>query len=269
MGTEFLARIGEVASAALTRAAAATDELTAARQSADAAHRGGRALRDADIARHLEHLRSSAGSPRARWRSTAMRFDRLQRFAARRAAAAARGADASRAPLGGAAARRRPGAAQHRAHAVGLARLLSLARRARAWSPPTRSKACARRAPPSRCRRRLSVDHAVALVGASRRARRSPALAARDACIVELLYGCGLRVGELVGLDVVASAAARPAGSTPPTPAPTCSARAASGAACRWARRRSQALAGVAGAARRRWRAPASRRSSSAAAARG
>ncbi|HJV97041.1 MAG TPA: tyrosine-type recombinase/integrase, partial [Albitalea sp.] len=32
-----------------------------------------------------------------------------------------------------------------------------------------------------------------------------PALAARDQCIVELLYGCGLRVGELVGLDLRAS----------------------------------------------------------------
>ncbi len=30
-------------------------------------------------------------------------------------------------------------------------------------------------------------------------------LQARDAAIVELLYGCGLRVGELVGLDVIAS----------------------------------------------------------------
>ena len=46
----------------------------------------------------------------------------------------------------------------------------------------------------------LSVDHAVALSefvseGAD------PALAARDHAIVELLYGCGLRVAELVGLD--------------------------------------------------------------------
>ena len=32
---------------------------------------------------------------------------------------------------------------------------------------------------------------------------------ARNAAIVELMYGCGLRVGELVGLDVVASDAAR------------------------------------------------------------
>jgi integrase/recombinase XerC len=33
-----------------------------------------------------------------------------------------------------------------------------------------------------------------------------PALAARDRCIVELLYGSGLRVAELVGLDLAASA---------------------------------------------------------------
>jgi integrase/recombinase XerC len=49
----------------------------------------------------------------------------------------------------------------------------------------------------------LSVDHAVALaehvVDSSKGA--DAALAARDHAIVELLYGCGLRVGELVGLD--------------------------------------------------------------------
>ena len=52
----------------------------------------------------------------------------------------------------------------------------------------------------------LSVDHAVALAE-HRPARGDPALNARDHCMVELLYGCGLRVGELVGLDVAASAA--------------------------------------------------------------
>jgi integrase/recombinase XerC len=36
-----------------------------------------------------------------------------------------------------------------------------------------------------------------------------PWLDARDAAIVELLYGCGLRVGELVGLDAVASTSSR------------------------------------------------------------
>jgi integrase/recombinase XerC len=54
----------------------------------------------------------------------------------------------------------------------------------------------------------LSVDHAVALVAHRGDDDGDDALAARDACIAELLYGCGLRVGELVGLDAVASASA-------------------------------------------------------------
>jgi integrase/recombinase XerC len=49
----------------------------------------------------------------------------------------------------------------------------------------------------------LSVDVAVALADHVP-TRGAPALIARDACMVELLYGCGLRVGELVGLDVSA-----------------------------------------------------------------
>ena len=50
----------------------------------------------------------------------------------------------------------------------------------------------------------LSVDQAVALSD-QHDEQGDPALAARDHCIVELLYGCGLRIGELVGLDVQAS----------------------------------------------------------------
>jgi integrase/recombinase XerC len=50
----------------------------------------------------------------------------------------------------------------------------------------------------------LSVEQAVALAG-HEDARADPVLAARDHAIVELLYGCGLRVGEVVGLDLVAS----------------------------------------------------------------
>jgi integrase/recombinase XerC len=47
----------------------------------------------------------------------------------------------------------------------------------------------------------LSVDHAVAL--ANHTADDGDArLAARDHAIVELLYGCGLRVAELIGLDL-------------------------------------------------------------------
>jgi integrase/recombinase XerC len=53
----------------------------------------------------------------------------------------------------------------------------------------------------------LSVDQAVALADQSDE-HGDPVLAARDHCIVELLYGCGLRVGELVGLDVQAGAQA-------------------------------------------------------------
>ena len=49
----------------------------------------------------------------------------------------------------------------------------------------------------------LAVDQAMALADPPDEARDDdPWLAARDQCIVELLYGCGLRVGELVGLDV-------------------------------------------------------------------
>ncbi|WP_157267798.1 tyrosine recombinase XerC [Azohydromonas aeria] len=47
----------------------------------------------------------------------------------------------------------------------------------------------------------LSVEQAVALAE-HEPTEADPALAARDHCIVELLYGCGLRVGELIGLDV-------------------------------------------------------------------
>ena len=52
----------------------------------------------------------------------------------------------------------------------------------------------------------LSVDHAMALADAHAPTGADPVLEARDQCIVELLYGCGLRVGELVGLDLRAGA---------------------------------------------------------------
>jgi len=54
----------------------------------------------------------------------------------------------------------------------------------------------------------LGVDDAMQLAD-HHEAAADPVLEARDVAIVELLYGCGLRVGELVGLDVVASAKAR------------------------------------------------------------
>ena len=56
----------------------------------------------------------------------------------------------------------------------------------------------------------LAVDQAVRLASfADAREGSDAALEARDRCIVELLYGCGLRIAELVDLDARASAAAR------------------------------------------------------------
>jgi integrase/recombinase XerC len=54
----------------------------------------------------------------------------------------------------------------------------------------------------------LGVDESVQLAEYTN-ADADPWLEARDAAMVELLYGCGLRVGELVGLDAQASTAAR------------------------------------------------------------
>jgi integrase/recombinase XerC len=54
----------------------------------------------------------------------------------------------------------------------------------------------------------LAVDEAVQLADLHD-ADADPWAEARDRAIVELLYGCGLRVGELIGLDVRASNTAR------------------------------------------------------------
>ena len=54
----------------------------------------------------------------------------------------------------------------------------------------------------------LSVDDAVQLAEFTQD-QADPWMEARDAAIVELLYGCGLRVGELVGLDAQASGSAK------------------------------------------------------------
>ncbi len=58
----------------------------------------------------------------------------------------------------------------------------------------------------------LGVDEAVQLADFHADGDTDPWLEARDAAMVELLYGSGLRVGELTGLDVAASDAALRAG---------------------------------------------------------
>jgi integrase/recombinase XerC len=161
---------------------------------------------DADIARHLEYLKVER---RLAERTLAMygdAFVRLQRFAAA-APVVLRAAETQHI---------RRWAAQ--LHGAGLAPR-SIALVLSAWRGFYRwlgrdglvaaNPVAGVRAPraPQPLPKALAVDHAVALVehrseGGDRR------LAARDACIAELLYGCGLRVGELVGLDVVASGTA-------------------------------------------------------------
>ena len=54
----------------------------------------------------------------------------------------------------------------------------------------------------------LGVDESVQLASHVE-AADPPGLEARDRCITELLYGCGLRIGELVGLDAQAGPQAR------------------------------------------------------------
>jgi len=162
--------------------------------------------RDADIARHLQHL---AVERRLAARTLSLygeAFDRLQHFA-----------DAAAVPLRQAEMHHiRRWAAQ--LHGAGLAPR-SIALTLSAWrglyrwlggeglvaANPVEGVRAPRAAQP--LPKALSVDDAVALV-AHRDDAGSPVLAARDACIAELLYGCGLRVGELVGLDVVAGASA-------------------------------------------------------------
>ena len=162
--------------------------------------------RDPDIAEHLQYLRVErrlAGRTLAIYGEA---FDRLQRFAL-----------AASVPL-------RQAETQHirrwaaHLHGQGLAPR-SIAIALSAWRGLYRwlggegrvavNPAAGVRAPRAAkpLPKALSVDHAVALVE-HRSVGGDPALAARDACVAELLYGCGLRVGELVGLDLVASAEA-------------------------------------------------------------
>ncbi|MEO8836984.1 MAG: tyrosine recombinase XerC [Caldimonas sp.] len=188
--------------------AAAGEAIEAGAGGARGANGGsGRVPVDDDVARHLDYLRAER---RLALRTLAMygeAFDRLQRFAAA-SPIALRAAEAQHV---------RRWAAQLHGGGLGartIALQLSAWRGFYRWLGRAGHVAAnpveGVRAPkaPQPLPKALSVDHAVALV--SHRAavgggKGAGALAARDACIAELLYGCGLRVGELVGLDAAAS----------------------------------------------------------------
>ena len=169
---------------------------------AEAAPQGPQALLD-DLARHLQHLRVErrlAERTRTMYR---LAFERLQRCA-----------EATGVPL-------REVQPHHvrrwagQLHAQGLAPG-SIAIELSAWRGFYRwlgrdgliaqNPVAGVRAPraPKPLPKALAVDQAVALAEFKddiTERRHSAALAARDQCITELLYGCGLRVAELVALD--------------------------------------------------------------------
>ena len=189
---------------------------------ADAAAAGGvtsstssGAAGDADLDA-TSHCGRAARWPRARWRCTARRCSRLQALCRRRQVRAATSCSRTTCAAGPRSCMRRGSAPRSIAlHAVGLARLVPLVgREGGVRAQPGRRRARAEGATAAAegaCR----STSAVALAERTRRRRRpTPALDARDHCIVELLYGCGLRVGELVGLDAAPSASSAPAGST-------------------------------------------------------
>ncbi|HEY3635066.1 MAG TPA: tyrosine recombinase XerC [Caldimonas sp.] len=163
--------------------------------------------RDADVARHLEYLQVER---RVAARTLALygeAFDRLERLAA---AIALPLREAKTHHVRRFAAQLHSGGLSPRSIALALSAWRGLYR----WlgraglvdANPVDGVRAPRAAQP--LPKALSVDHAVALVAHRDDGEADQRLAARDACIAELLYGCGLRVGELVGLDVVASGAA-------------------------------------------------------------
>jgi integrase/recombinase XerC len=163
--------------------------------------------RDADVARHLEYLQVER---RVAARTLALygeAFDRLERLAA---AIALPLREAKAHHVRRFAAQLHSGGLSPRSIALALSAWRGLYR----WlgraglvdANPVDGVRAPRAAQP--LPKALSVDHAVALVAHRDDGEGDQRLAARDACIAELLYGCGLRVGELVGLDAVASGAA-------------------------------------------------------------
>ncbi len=160
---------------------------------------------DDDIARHLQHLRVER---RLAERTLAMYAEALERLRRLAAEAGVPLRELKTAQV------RRFAAALHgqglgpRSIAIALAAWRGLYRQLGRAGQVAANPVDGVRAPKAAkpLPKALAVDHAVALA-----AHADPdggALDARDRCIVELLYGSGLRVGELVGLDTGPSAQA-------------------------------------------------------------
>ncbi|HEU4457897.1 MAG TPA: tyrosine recombinase XerC [Methylibium sp.] len=164
---------------------------------------------DALVERHLAHLRVERRLAPTTLRSVGASLDRLQGFAAAQSLALAQvqGHHVRRwaATLHG------EGAAP-RTVAIALSAWRGLYRWMGREKLVAANPADGIRAPkaPKPLPKALAVDQAMALADLRREdAAAEPRLEARDRCIVELLYGCGLRVAELCALD------ARPAGDRP------------------------------------------------------
>ena len=203
MGTEFLMRIGDIASAGLI-ALLPRAMIVTAMSSVDAAD----TMLDADVARTWSTCACNGGSPIARWRCTAMRSRDCRALPLRCGCRCER---CSRTMCGAGlrSCMRGPGLTQHRDRLVRMARAVPLARAAKALSLNPVEGVRAPKAPPAVAKGTLG--RSIGGAGASYRDAGGFADAALGArpCIVELLYGCGLRIAELVGLDVGASAQAR------------------------------------------------------------
>jgi integrase/recombinase XerC len=164
-------------------------------------------VRDADVVRHLEYLRVER---RVAARTLALYDDALGRLESLAAKMALPLRDAKTHHVRRFAAQLHAGGLAPRSIALVLSAWRGFYRRLGRSGALDANPVDGVRAPRAAqpLPKALSVDHAVALVAHRGDDDRDDALGARDACIAELLYGCGLRVGELVGLDAVASASA-------------------------------------------------------------
>ena len=171
----------------------------------------------AELRRWLAHLGAERRmSPKTveAYERDVRQFLRLSHRAYRRAGdaeGARRNRAARRARLHGVAARRRDRLALADALARGRALVRALSRTQRQGQGRRARPPCARRKCRRPCRSRSTVASAKRLADTDLRAgeEREPWVLARDAAVLALLYGSGLRISEALGLDARGGARAR------------------------------------------------------------